>query len=145
MFFQNTVIDTILIISIIAIIGLWMYQNNSIIKTNSKNLFNTVDNSNNSNNNSNSNSAKLPGVIVNDVEFPSEHNKARLLANQRGVAVGFHEQFKRLLPELGWRSFYLRNFNGLNALEQENKPKSIADNYLSCLSNTDNVYKYVNY
>ena len=136
MFFQNTVIDTILIISIIAIIGLWMYQNNPTIKTNSKNSFNTVDNNN---------SSKLPGVIVNDIEFPSEHNKARLLANQRGVAVGFHEQFKRLLPELGWRSFYLRNFNGLNNIEQENKPKSIADNYLSCLSNTDNVYKYVNY
>ncbi len=144
MFFQNTAIDTILIISIIAVIGLWMYQNNPTIKTIAKNSFNTVDDNNNSNNSNNS-SAKLPGVIVNDVEFPAEHNKARLLANQRGVAVGFHEQFKRLLPELGWRSFYLRNFNGLNSLESENKPKSIADNYLSCLSNTDNVYKYVNY
>jgi hypothetical protein len=136
MFFQNTTIDTILIVSIIAIIGLWMYQNNPTLKTHAKNSFDTIDNNT---------SAKVPGVIVNDVEFPSEHNKARLLANQRGISIGFHEQFKRLLPELGWRSFYLRNFNGLNSLESENKPKTVADNYMSCLTNTDNVYKYVNY
>jgi hypothetical protein len=137
MLFQNTAIDTILIISIIAIIALWMYQNNPTLKTIAKNSFNTTLDNNTSIN--------LPGVIVNDVEFPAEHNKARLLANQRGVAVGFHEQFKRTLPELGWRSFYLRNFNGLNNLESENKPKTVADNYMSCLSNTDNVYKYVDY
>ena len=136
MLFQNTAIDTILIISIIAIIGLWMYQNTPALKTIAKNSFNTVDNNTSTN---------LPGVIVNDVEFPAEHNKARLLANQRGVAVGFHEQFKRTLPELGWRSFYLRNFNGLNNLEKENKGNTIANNYMSCLSNTDNVYKYVDY
>lgn len=136
MFFQNTAIDTILIVSIIAIISLWMYQNNHTLKTIAKNSFNTVKNNAN---------PELPGVIVNDVEFPAEHNKARLLANQRGVAVGFHEQFKRMLPELGWRSFYLRNFNGLNTLESDNKSKTVADNYMSCLSNTDNVYKYVDY
>lgn len=140
MFFQNTAIDTILIISIIAMIGLWIYQNNPTLKTIAKNSFNTIDNNNDNNTNS-----KLPGVIVNDVEFPAEHNKARLLANQRGVAVGFHEQFKRMLPELGWRTFYLRNFNGLNNLESDNKTKTVADNYMSCLSNTDNVYKYVAY
>ena len=142
MFFNNNVIDTILVLAIVGIIGLWIYQNNNSIKStllhnqNEKNSFDSL-----------SNTLKLntPGVIVNDIEFPHEHNKTRLLTNQRGVAVGFHEQFKRLLPELGWRSFYLRNFNGLNALEQDTKSKTVADNYLSCLSNTDNVYKYVNY
>jgi hypothetical protein len=142
MFFNNNVIDTILVLAILSIIGLWIYQNNNSIKStllhnkNEKKSFDSL---------SNTSELNTPGVIVNDVEFPAEHNKARLLANQRGVAVGFHEQFKRMLPELGWRSFYLRNFNGLNNIEQENNPKSIADNYLSCLSNTDNVYKYVNY
>ncbi len=137
MFFQNTAIDTILIISIIAIIGLWMYQNTQIIKSLSKNSFDSQI--------SNIPDNAASGIIVNDVEFPAEHNKSRLLTNQRGISIGFHEQFKRMLPELGWRSFYLRNFNGLNNLEKENKGKTLADNYMSCLSNTDNVYKYVDY
>ena len=142
MFFNNNVIDTILVLAIVGIIGLWIYQNNNSIKStllhnqNEKNSFDSL---------SNTSELNTPGVIVNDIEFPHEHNKTRLLTNQRGVAVGFHEQFKRLLPELGWRSFYLRNFNGLNALKQDTKSKTVADNYLSCLSNTDNVYKYVNY
>lgn len=142
MFFNNNVIDTILVLAIVGIIGLWIYQNNNSIKStllrnqNEKNSFDSL---------SNTSEPNKPGVIVNDIEFPHEHNKTRLLTNQRGVAVGFHEQFKRLLPELGWRSFYLRNFDGLNALEQDTKSKTVADNYLSCLSNTDNVYKYVNY
>jgi hypothetical protein len=143
MFFDNNVIDTILVLAIVAIIGLWFYQNNnsikSILNTHNQNALNSF------NSLSNTPEINTPGVIVNDIEFPHEHNKTRLLTNQRGVSVGFHEQFKRLLPELGWRSFYLRNFNGLNSMEPDTKPKTVADNYLSCLSNTDNVYKYVNY
>lgn len=143
MFFDNNVIDTILVFAIFGIIGLYIYQNNYSIKSilnthnqNKKNSFNSL---------SNMPEINTPGVIVNDIEFPHEHNKSRLLTNQRGVLVGFHEQFKRTLPELGWRSFYLRNFNGLNSMESDNKSKTVANNYLSCLSNTDNVYKYVNY
>jgi len=143
MFFNNNVIDTVLVLAIVAIIGLWIYQNNNSLKPilnthnlSAKNTFDTL---------SNTHEINTPGIIVNDIEFPHEHNKTRLLTNQRGVLVGFHEQFKRTLPELGWRSFYLRNFNGLNNMEQNIKSKTVADNYLSCLSNTDNIYKYVNY
>lgn len=137
MFFQNTTIDTILLLSIIAIIGLWMYHNNSL--PNSLTIY--TNNTNNTNNTMN----HKPGIIVNDIAFPQEHNKARLLANQRGIVTGFHEKFKRILPELGWRSFYLRNFNGLNSLSQDNKSKTPVDNYMKCLGNTDNVYKYTDY
>lgn len=140
MFSNNNVSDTVLVLAILSIIGLWIYQTNTTntLQTHLKNaITNSFD--------SLSNSSNSPGVIVNDIEFPHEHNKTRLLTNQRGVSVGFHEQFKRTLPELGWRSFYLRNFNGLNNMEPDTKSKTVADNYLSCLSNTDNIYKYVNY
>lgn len=140
MFFNNTVIDTILVLAIISIIGLWIYQNNTTLQSN----INKSDN-NSFNNLFNTQKLSTPGVIINDIEFPNEHNKTRLLTNQRGVSVGFHEQFKKTLPELGWRSFYLRNFNGLNNMEDKSNTKTVVDNYISCLSNTDNIYKYVNY
>ena len=137
---DNNTLDTILLLALISIIGLWIYQNNASLQTNIKN-----DASNSFNSLSDSPKLNSPGIIVNDIEFPHEHNKTRLLTNQRGVAIGFHEQFKKILPELGWRSFYLRNFNGLNSMIPERKNKTVADNYISCLSNTDNIYKYVNY
>jgi hypothetical protein len=144
MFFRNNFIDIILFVAIAGIIGLWFYQNNTSTNTQNTNEKNDFLNSNEEV----FSKTQIPGgVIVNDIEFPQEHNKARLLANQRGVNVGFHEQFKKWLPELGWRSFYLRNFNGLNDLEDDGatKEKTAVSNYLSCLTNTDNVYKYVNY
>jgi hypothetical protein len=145
MFFHNNFIDIILFVAVAGIICLWFYQNNiSAITTHT----NTKQNSFLSADKEVLTKSAMPGgVIVNDIEFPQEHNKTRLLTNQRGVNVGFHEQFKKWLPELGWRSFYLRNFNGLNDLEDggANKEKTAVNNYLSCLTNTDNVYKYVNY
>lgn len=141
MLFQNNIIDTILVLAIISTIGLWVYQNNTTLTSNIKNVENNIFN-----NLSNSPAlSKSDGIIVNDIELPHENNKTRLLTNQRGVVVGFHEQFKRTLPELGWRAFYLRNFNGLNNMEHDTKSKTVADNYMACLSNTDNIYKYVNY
>ena len=71
MFFDNNVIDTILILAIISIIGLWIYQNNTSLPSNIKNA---VTNSFNSLSNSPALS-KSDGIIVNDIEFPHEHNK----------------------------------------------------------------------
>jgi hypothetical protein len=87
------------------------------------------------------------GLIVNDIELPAENNKLRL-SGPRSINVGFHQRFKHSIPnEIGWRSFYIRNFSGLSGVSslQQSNPGSIASNYLSCLGNTDNVYKYVNY
>ena len=87
------------------------------------------------------------GLIVNDIELPVENNKLRL-SGPRSINVGFHQRFKHSIPnEIGWRSFYIRNFSGLSGVSslQQSEPGSIASNYLSCLGNTDNVYKYVNY
>jgi hypothetical protein len=143
MLFQSNFIDIVLIIAIITIICIWFYQNESRsrIRDPGQNVFTNVNDSGTDNDVS----AVKPGIITNDIEFPQQHNKTRLLTNQRGVNIGFHEEFKKWLPELGWRSFYLRNFNGLNELEKDNKGKTVVNNYLSCLTNTDNVYKYVDY
>lgn len=147
MFEHNNFVDIFLVLALLGLFGLWFYQNNNKYMSYNmlKNTFSQQNNNNITDNINNNTLSTNEGLITNDIEFPQEHNRTRLLTNQRGITVGFHERFKRWLPELGWRSFYLRNFNGLNNLENDNKSRTSIDNYLSCLTNIDNVYKYVNY
>lgn len=121
-------------------------KHNNTSDTISKNNFNTV------NNNTNPNS--------NTLQF--KNNKLRLLTNDKGPKIGFHQTFKPHLPELGWRDFYLRLNSGINNVELLN-PQTMDDgktltndtslpfsniitnNYLSQLESTDNIYKHVDY
>ncbi len=82
-------------------------------------------------------------------------NQCRLAGNM-GPVQGFHQSFKPKLPELGWRNFYLRFFNGIgrvNQLQADNLRtvsgtgfnNIVTRNYLEKLPSTDNIYKYTDY
>lgn len=135
---QNRFLEIVLLIAIIAIIGLWYKHSES----------STIASIINHYNNKALASSTANGLIVNNIELPPENNKTRLLNNQRGINIGFHQAFKKSIPnELGWRSFYMRNFSGLENINQNayNNTNREGSNYLECLGNTDNVYKYVDY
>ena len=163
-----TFINGLLLFIIVNLILVYVYQtledncennNSSICKylpripkrhnnsdTTSKNNFNTVNNKINTNSNT--------------LQF--KNNKLRLLTNDKGPKVGFHQTFKPHLPELGWRDFYLRLNSGITDVELLNPQTTddgktltndtslpfrniITHNYLSQLESTDNIYKHVNY
>lgn len=153
---QNiTFIDGLLIFIIINLILLYIYQtldqechntSNSKVckffgmnKPNSSN--NSFSNSNNTTNNINTNNLE------------GKNNKLRLLMNDKGPEVGFHQNFKPHMPELGWRDFYLRlngGISGVNELNPQMNGKDgvngvITRNYLKQLECTDNVYSHVDY
>ena len=139
MFESNNFLEITLFIALVFIIALCIYhntQNPGFISSSIQNAFNTTGPT-----------QLATGLISNDIELPHNNNKIRLLTNQRGIKIGFHEQFKKVLPELGWRSFYLNNFSGLNNILNADKMTNnmLGANYLSCLDNTNNVYKYVDY
>jgi hypothetical protein len=82
-------------------------------------------------------------------------NQCRLAGNM-GPVQGFHQSFKQQLPELGWRNFYLRFFNGIGRVNQlqANNLRTVSGtgfnnivtrNYLEKLPSTDNIYKYTDY
>ena len=71
-----------------------------------------------------------------------EVNKQRLA--DASVKVGFHQHFDPIKP--GWKAFYDSNYAGLNNLQNSDSLKTgPISNYLSCLTNLDNVYKHVSY
>jgi hypothetical protein len=84
-----------------------------------------------------------------------KNNKLRLLMNDKGPEIGFHQYFKPHLPELGWKDFYLRLNGGISQVEQLNPRNGksgstifnniVTRNYLDQLESTDNVYASVNY
>lgn len=139
MFESNNFLEITLFIALIIIIALCIYHNTQKPGFIPSQLLNSFNNA--------TSLHPATGLISNDIELPHNNNKIRLLTNQRGIKIGFHEQFRKVLPELGWRSFYLNNFSGLNNIVKGDKMTNnmLGTNYLSCLDNTNNVYKYVDY
>jgi hypothetical protein len=154
-----TFVDGLLIIIILNLIVVYIYQtldtecgdvgseNSGICK-----LFG-MDKKNNIGNN------KFNSVIENKVndknDLVGKNNKLRLLMNDKGPEIGFHQHFKAHMPELGWRDFYLRlngGIGGVNELNPKNGKSGsttfnniITRKYLDQLESTDNVYSKVDY
>ena len=150
-------IDGLLIFIIINFIVVYIYQvlddecadgssgNSGICK-----LFGMKD----SNNNNSKNSFNGEGKSTTS-DLVGKNNKLRLLMNDKGPEIGFHQHFKAHMPELGWRDFYLRLNGGISGVGELN-PKNgksgstnfnniITRKYLDQLESTDNVYSKVDY
>ena len=154
-----TFIDGLLIFIILNLIVVYIYQtldtecgdggsgNSGIC-----NLFG-MDKNNSGNNIGNN---KFNSVMENkESELVGKNNKLRLLMNDKGPEIGFHQHFKAHMPELGWRDFYLRLNGGIGGVGELN-PKNgksgsttfnniITRKYLDQLESTDNVYSKVDY
>jgi hypothetical protein len=154
-----TFIDGLLIFIILNLIVVYIYQtldtecgdggsgNSGICK-----LFG-MDKNNSGNNIGNN---KFNSVMENkESELVGKNNKLRLLMNDKGPEIGFHQHFKAHMPELGWRDFYLRLNGGIGGVGELN-PKNgksgsttfnniITRKYLDQLESTDNVYSKVDY
>lgn len=173
-----TFLDGLLIFIIINLVLIYIYQlleerceniKDGICKyfpNKDNNTTNTSSNKNNAfssnlNNNNNNEMNSLPN------EMHHKNNKLRILANDKGPVVGFHQGFKKHVPELGWRDFYLRLNSGINSVRPLNPPTNndgrtlsnttsdanvdlpftniITKNYLDQLESTDNIYSMVDY
>lgn len=167
-----TFINGLLIFVIVNLVLLYIYQtleescendNNGICKyfpnkdddNESSEDNNLQNNFNNFKNNENNINYGTNGLY-------QKNNKLRLLTNDKGPKVGFHQTFKPHLPELGWRDFYLRLNGGISGVKPLNPPTTIdgrtidkesniafnniiTKNYLSQLESTDNIYSIVDY
>ena len=58
-----------------------------------------------------------------------------------GPVMNFHQHFKPCLPELGWRNYYLNNYNDYQVPTNTNFDSCIIRNYLNNLENVDNIYR----
>lgn len=168
---QITFINGLLIFIIVNLILLYTYQilngkcennNNGICKYFSNKTINNTKQHNNLHTISKNNDNKTLIIDSSNNSLYHKNNKLRLLTNDKGPKVGFHQTFKQHLPELGWRDFYLRlnggisNVKPLNPLttidgetiaSETNIPFNniITKNYLSQLESTDNIYSHVDY
>jgi hypothetical protein len=159
-------IDALLIFIILNLIVVYIYQvlddecgngsNSGICKllgmdNNKSNSINIA----NSNNKFNNVSGISGNSLNNENNLIGKNNKLRLLMNDKGPEVGFHQHFKPHMPELGWRDFYLRLNGGISGVGELNpingKSGSTSFNniitrkYLDQLEATDNVYSKVDY
>lgn len=150
--FKNiTFVDGLLIFIIINLIILYIYQtfDYQCSINNNSNIckffnYNTQNNNTNRINNYSYNNT--------NINF-NNNNKYRLLMNNKGPKIGFHQYFKSFIPELGWRDFYLRLNSGISNVDILNPNKKdnngingvITKNYINQLECTNNVYSQVNY
>lgn len=69
-----------------------------------------------------------------------------------GPAINFHQSFNKYnsnlglgiptgIPEMGWRNFYLANFNNNMVPENDVFSGTIVRNYLDNLDNVKNIYR----
>jgi hypothetical protein len=129
-------LNTVIIIFLINIILVYLYQN----------LIKTEENSINEKNNvkqTNINNQILKENISCQKDWVKTHNfnKDRVL----GPVYNFHQTFNDKLNnpklrELGWRKYYLRNYN--KSLDKNSNvfKNTVMDNYLSNLESNRNVY-----
>lgn len=58
-----------------------------------------------------------------------------------GPAINFHQSFKPFLPEMGWRSIFLKNYSDYQVPPDTNFNGTVIRNYLDNLENVDNIYR----
>ena len=58
-----------------------------------------------------------------------------------GPVINFHQSFKPVLPELGWRNLYLSRYNNSEVPNDTNFDGTIIRNFLNNLDNVDNIYR----
>ena len=167
---KNTFLNYLLVLLLLNLVVLYVYQNldyycnyfdikGGVCKS-KNNFYNLNDNSNsnlnssqnklNSNKlNSNNKENNLNNNLVNN--SVKTENKDRLKNNNIGAKGPFHEKFKKNIPELGWRKFYLKNYGGVDNVCELDKDCSnnfkgvITKHFLNNMKNVDNVYKNVDY
>ena len=163
---KNTFLNYLLVLLLLNLVVLYVYQNLDYYcnyfdikggicknKNNFHNLNNNLNfnenklNSNNGENNLNNN---LDNNLIKKNTVKTE-NKDRLKNNNIGAKGPFHEKFKKKIPELGWRKFYLKNYGGIDNVCELDKDCSknfkgvITKNFLNNMKNVDNIYKNVDY
>ena len=146
--FDSTVLKVILVIAIINLVILYFFQSNCIQNNNTQNNKNTnLDTQNNNTQNKN----EEEFTVGNQIMIPTNQNVKRIKTNNKGLKKGFHQHFKPNMPELGWRDYYIKHNNTLNAVCMLNKECNpnfkniITRSYLDKLENVNNVYQNVNY
>ena len=169
---KNNFLNYLLVLLLLNLLVLYIYQNLDYYCDYFDINVGVCKKNNNSNNSNNSNDNKMTNIrdnnqkeIVNklkemeinnspnklNLDHVKEENKYRLNNNNFGVKGEFHEQFKKSIPELGWRRFFNKNYGGINnvcELSEEcnqNFKGVITKNYLNNMKNTDNIYKNVSY
>lgn len=58
-----------------------------------------------------------------------------------GPIYNFHQRFKCYMPELGWREYYLNNFNTNQVDYTDSFAGTIVRNFLDNMDSVDNLYK----
>lgn len=58
-----------------------------------------------------------------------------------GPVMNFHQRFKCNLPELGWRNYYLNNYNDYQVPRDNSFDGYASMNFLNNLENVDNIYR----
>ena len=58
-----------------------------------------------------------------------------------GPVINFHQSFKKSLPELGWRNYYLNTYNAYHVPPDTNFDGCGIRNFLNNLENVDNIYR----
>jgi competence protein ComGC len=158
-----TFLDGLLIVIIINLLLLLTYQNlEEKCKYNNDNIcksFNElIDRKVNTSNNNlfQDNQQILYNESPIDGNIDYMHNKYRLQENKKGPIIHFHQVFKKYMPELGWRNFYLKLNGGIDGIKTLN-PKTeteyndlpfnniITKKYLDNLESNKNIYSNVNY
>lgn len=117
---------------LLAILVLYLYQ---ITRTNSKSNGHTLD--------------KVLPIILNTYTTPQNIG---MPVHRVGPVINFHQSFNKYnklkgyggptgIPELGWRNYYLANFNK-NEVKKEDPFDGISTrNYLNNMENVKNIYR----
>jgi hypothetical protein len=117
-----------------------------------------MDPSNNTNNTKNNNSRKSEPFmpIIWDTCKNSRMNGIKNEGLSKGVfysgqpvhrvgpVINFHQSFKPVLHELGWRNYYLNKYNDYEVPKDSNFDGTIIRNFLDNMESVDNIYRKCN-